>query len=235
MAQESSTSFCNMVRNKLKSEMFIGAAEAYSAFPKNPRDAEHFCYIWERETEASGDLRIKKEQSQVFSALSNVLRKKDGRGVVAGLVALSYSYLNFEYHIGTEQHGSSLERASTLASEAAYSVGHAVCGNRAIKLCGDKADVKSIFREYRSYAHIWAARLCHDDYMKIHNIEERNLQFMFLASFFRKELQIIANVEKWGMAPCPIPDTFNNNGFFPSAPWGALQAAYEKCRSRGDL
>lgn len=203
---------------------------AHALFPDNNFDALYFSLIWNLELERKDIPALRDRKSKVFDAIANSMEKRYGRGVICGLVAQSYIYL---FDKGVRP---SLERAARLTSEVVYDVGYAYKADKKIRLNGDVANIKSIFREYRAYAHVWAGALNHELIDEAAKHRERNKAFAEIYLYYSRRLNDIANTTTWNMLPFPeTGGRLSNCSFLSDGLAAALEAAFKICRGRGDF
>lgn len=137
-------------------------------FPESPRDQAQALYIAALEQAEFNQVgRSAYKPSQITLITSQMIMKRTARYYSVGFVALSFLWLKAN---GLTP---SLNRAAIMASCAAYEFGRITAWNSLDPamveiekpVTGDPSTIESIFREYRSVAHICAANISAASYL----------------------------------------------------------------------
>jgi len=174
---------------------------SHAFFPKSYIDAEQWSTLWRDELKRYRQAPDNFEPSFISRVATHGIVKRQGRMAVAGLVLHCYLFL-MDRNVKP-----SLEKASKLASEVAYTVGKARINvenkEKTVNLDGDQAGVKKAFREYRSIAPIAAARVAFSENYREPNIysiaPSKIADFVSLTLHLQAKSFCIPGHEKWNM------------------------------------
>jgi hypothetical protein len=172
-----------------------------SFFPNSDVDSRQWSMLWRDELNRYRQTPDNFNPSFISQAATHGIAKRQGRMAVAGLVLHCYLFLM------DKDIKPSLEKASKLASEIAYTVGkarvHVKGKEQFFNLDGDQVGVKKAFREYRSIAPIAAARVAFSENYReadIYSIApSKIIEFVSLALHLQVRAFCIPEHEKWNM------------------------------------
>lgn len=175
-------------------------------FPESPRDQLQGLIIANVEKEEFDRVGPENYQpSEIMNAAANLLEKRTAQMYLAGFVGFAFLWLAFS---GQKP---SLNRASIIASCAANEFKKVIwrptfdpTGQiREKAATSDPASLERIFRQYRSVAHIAAARVSASEYLdSLHLWDEAPLVIKSVVSscaLFQSTFEKVANVETWNL------------------------------------
>ena len=175
-------------------------------FPESPRDQAQGLYmaaLEQAEFDAVGPEAYR--QSQIMQATSQMIRKRTARYFSVGFVAVSFVWLKINGRTP------SLNRASIMAACAANEFNKITWWNafdpfgeeKETAVTSDPSTVESIFREYRSVAHICAASVSAAAYLDNTHLWDQSPEVVAsviqTCASFQNALESATDTSTWNM------------------------------------
>lgn len=175
-------------------------------FPESPRDQAQALYIAALEQDEFRRVGPEKYRpSEIMLAASNLIENRAAQLYAVGFIAVCYVFL------ASTPYKPSLNRASTIASYSAGEFGKIIWRagldpkgeEKKRSVTGDPASLESLFRRYRSAAHICAARVSSAGYLDHAHIWDESQHvteaLVQTAVTFQDTLERVTDVSTWNI------------------------------------